>query len=331
MKIRPISIFVLLILMMLYISLAITMMYDFNCKEVEKASSTLYDENSLTFTISKRGFNVEKIMEKMPDNSTFFSQMLENKNIRGICFKGYYDQPKLKKGRFFTTNDFDGENKLAVIGCDISTEGESGKEFIVYNNEKYFVIGTIGYPISSKLDSMIFLSLNDDLLKQPIKEYVISGKVLQENLNFLGNENMFGQVTVFENQQPNLLHIVSSGRAQDITILLFLICITFNIYIALNFFVDQEKSAYSIKIMNGYTSQQIISEEMKKLFFVNMSVIIIGTVLTFGFIYKRMLIDMLVLGKSIVVYLGVSMILFFILLHVKLVRLNKHERKGRIK
>jgi hypothetical protein len=188
----------------------------------------------------------------------------------------------------------------------------------------------LGYPIPSKLDSMIFLSFNNNLLKQPIKEYVISGKVLQENLNFLGNEDMFGQVMVFENHQPNLLHIVSTGRAQDITILLFLICLTFNLYIALNFFIDQEKSAYRIKIMNGYTGRQMISEEMKKLFFVNMSVIMIGTVLTFGFIHKKMLIHMLVLGKSIVVYFGVSMLLFFILLHVKLVR-NKHGRKARIK
>lgn len=144
MKIRPISIFVCLILVMLYISLTITMMYDFNCKEVEKASNTLYDENSLTFTISKREFDVEKIKDKMPGDSAFFLQMLENENIRGICFKGYYDQPKLKKGRFFTAADFDGENKLAVIGCDISTEEEGGKEFIVYHNEKYFVIGTMG-------------------------------------------------------------------------------------------------------------------------------------------------------------------------------------------
>lgn len=82
--------------------------------------------------------------------------------------------------------------------------------------------------------------------------------------------------------------------------------------------------------MNGYTGRQMISEEMKKLFFVNMSVIMIGTVLTFGFIHKKMLIHMLVLGKSIVVYFGVSMLLFFILLHVKLVR-NKHGRKARIK
>lgn len=330
MKIRPISVFVLLTLMMLYISLTITMLYDFNCKEVEKASSTLYDENSLTFTISKRGFDVEKIKDKMPNDSVFFSQMLGNENIRGICFKSYYDQPKLKKGRFFTANDFDGENKLAVIGSDISTEKAGGKEFIVFNNEIYFVIGIVGYPISSRLDSMVFLSLNNDLLKQPIKEYVISGKILQENLNFLGNEDMFGKVTVFENQLPNLLHVVSIGKAKDITILLFLVCLVFNIYIALNFFVNQEKSAYSIKIMNGYTSQQIINEELKKLFFANVSVIIIGTVLTCGFISKKMLISILVLGKSIVLYLGITTILFFILLRVKLAR-SMHERKGRIK
>lgn len=330
MKIKPISIFVQLILMMLYISLTITMIYDFNCKEVAKVSNTLYDENSLTFTTSKREFDVTKIKDKLPDNSVFFSQMSGNKNIRGICFKSYYDKPKLKKGRFFTADDFDGNNKLAVIGCDVSTEKENRKEFIVYNNEKYFVIGTIGYPISSKLDSMIFLSLNNDLLKQPIKEYVISGNVLQENLNFLGNEKMFGEVSVFENQLPNLLHIVSTGKSKNITSLLFLICLTFNIYNVLNFFIDKEKSAYIIKKMNGYTNQQIINEEMKKLFFVNISVIILGTILTFSFIYKNMLIDIFIFGKSIVVYLGATTILFFILFYVKLTR-NMQKRKGRIK
>lgn len=328
MKIKPYNIFTPLILIILYISIAITQIYEFNCKEVEKASNILYDENSLTFTITKEDFIVNDLKKKMPDNSAIFSQMSGDINVRGICFKGYIDQPKLKEGRFFTEEDFDGKKNLAVIGSDVTAYKESGKEFIIYKNKKYYVIGIIGYRMPTKLDSTVFLSLNDQLLEQDIVEYVITGGKLQDNLDFLGNEDMLGHVTIFERHQPNLLHIISTGKAQKITVTLFAICIIFNTYMVLYFCIEKEGSKYAIKIMNGYTIRQIKTGEMKKFLFINVGVIGIGGGILFCLVYKQLLIDLFVLGKSSILYLGFAMTLFYILLHVQLIRLGRFDRKG---
>lgn len=315
MQIKIRNIFPILTLLLLYISLTITMLYNFNCEEVEKASNTLYSENALTFTASKKNIDIVQIKDRIPENAVFFSQMLSDRNVRGVCFNSYYNQPKLKEGRFFIADDFNGKNKLAVIGENVSTEEEGDRKYITYESEKYLVVGIVRYPLASKLDDMIFLSLNKDLLDQSVKEYVISGNSLQENLNFLGHEDVFGEVAVFENKIPNLLPVVSSGNSKNITILLVLICLIFNIYIVFYFLVERQKLVYCIKMVNGYTRQQIIFEEMKKLFYVNVNVSIIGTFLTLCAIYKKLLIDRAVVVKTIILYFGITIILFFILLY----------------
>ncbi|MBQ3423198.1 MAG: ABC transporter permease, partial [Romboutsia sp.] len=88
----------------------------------------------------------------------------------GIFFNGVFNNSyNLLDGRFFTTEDFNKNNKLAVIGKDVLkyTKVNGNKRYIFRGLDRYEVIGIIGKDdLSSKYDNKIIYNLdsilNDD-------------------------------------------------------------------------------------------------------------------------------------------------------------------------
>ena len=81
--------------------------------------------------------------------------------LRGIFYKGNITIPPLVRGRYFTEKECLSRDNLAVIGSDFleSSFSKNGKEYVVYNEKEYEVIGVTGISNVSSLDHLIMVNM----------------------------------------------------------------------------------------------------------------------------------------------------------------------------
>ena len=81
--------------------------------------------------------------------------------LRGIFYKGNITIPPLVRGRYFTEKECLSRDNLAVIGSDFleSSFSKNGKEYVVYNEKEYEVIGVTGISNASSLDHLIMVNM----------------------------------------------------------------------------------------------------------------------------------------------------------------------------
>lgn len=324
MRIKIIDNFLLFIYTLLYFSLLVTINYNLELANIEKISNLFYDKNALFFSASNKELNFHNIYDVLPDNSVLYSQLPANEDIRGVLYKGHYDAPEIKEGRFFNQNDFKDNARLAVIGNDVSTLKENGIEYYLYNTEKYKVIGVIGYSMPTKLDRTVMLTLNNELLSKDAR-YIVSGTDTQTNLNFLGNEDLFGQVLLYDNIKPNLLHIVDTGNKHYITSTLFILVIIFNSFLITSFWIEKKRDEFVIKKMNGFNNYQLMIEVVKQVIVKDFISIFTGTALTAILFANRFAFKPWAILLSIIVMLIIQM--FYLILLIKKNLDNINEKK----
>jgi len=324
MKVKPMYCFLILVYTLLHFSLLVSLNYNFELLNMEKISNSFYDKNSIFFSISNIGIDFEGVYDALPNDTVIYCQLPANDDIRGVLYKGQYDAPDMKEGRFFSKSDFSGNSKLAVVGSEISTIKEKGNEYYEYNGVKYDVMGIIGYSMPTKLDRTVMLTLNNDLLKFDSK-YIISGSDLQKNLNFLGREELFGQVVVYDNDKPNILHIVDVGYKQIITSVLFVLVIIFNSYLVTYFWIDKENDELNIKKMNGYNNRQLRMEFSKKVLIMCIISVILGTGMTILIFRNQFMLKPEGIFISALFMIMIEMLYFVILIEKTITKLNKKK------
>ena len=101
---------------------------------------------------------IETMLSSGGDN---YIAAIHQGELRGFFYKGEITAPPLVRGRFFTEEECLSRQKLAVIGKDFLefTLWENGKEYVVYNGNKYQVIGVTGISNNSSLDHLIIVNL----------------------------------------------------------------------------------------------------------------------------------------------------------------------------
>lgn len=287
MKIRPINICLTIMYAILSFCLLTTLIYNMQVATLEKISNSFYERNSLYFTISNTIVDYQMLYSKLPIDSVLYSQIPSNSDIRGVIFKGNFDHPNIKRGRFLDSEDFASANsKVAVVGDKVPVSYHDGKSYFDFYGNHYKVVGIMGYSMPTKLDKTVMLSLNSDLLKLQ-SQYVIGGENLQTNYNFLGNESLFGLVSVFDKKPANILHIVNIGMNQIITPVFFILIMFFNAFILTFFWMERKNDEIIIKKINGFRND-IIFRNLNKEFCIIITVgLFIGTLLSILFSSSR--------------------------------------------
>ncbi|KTD88338.1 ABC transporter permease [Paenibacillus etheri] len=171
-KLRVLNIDTLLIVI-LYTMLSLIVIaftyYQIKQIELNKLSRSLYNENSIFFTIKDNINEIDWSKIDTPHPYTIFSELgLVKKNesmqeIRAIYFKKNTYFPPLSAGRFFNSQDFNNNKNLAVIGKNIDkTEliEKNEKLYYPYQGKNYEVIGIMGASYSSIIDDTIFVNLD---------------------------------------------------------------------------------------------------------------------------------------------------------------------------
>lgn len=259
MKVKALNWFLCIICAVLFFSFAYTVQYDLNRKTLQKESNSFYSENAMFFTASKEVGHFQELYQVLPPSSVFYAVLPSGNwlDIRGFAVKGGTESPPMSAGRFFSASDFPSGEKRAVVGshADLLEMGETS--YFQYREDLYEVIGVIGYSFPSKLDDMVLLSLNDEQLSDAMR-FVVDSSNLQNNADFLGQESIFGEVTLFDPDAFDISKVIDRNKIQKITTLLLAAVLLLNVLLFLYFWVDAKFGVYSVKKANGYTSRQLV-------------------------------------------------------------------------
>lgn len=324
MKLKLISFFLILMFIVFVFGSIITFTYNSNVSEIEKASKSFYEKNTLFFNVTSSDVKYNEIYKTLPMNTLLYSILPSNIDIRGVVYKGKINTPYLKKGHFFSKEDFKRGIKLAVVGEDIPTIERNGKQFFDFNNESYEVIGILGYRMPTKLDRMVMLTLNDNLL-QATQQFSISGSNLQLNYNFLGNEKLFGKVYVIDKKTFSILHIIDSTNSHIITSAMFIIIITLNTFILVYFWLVNKNNEIIIKKINGFTYSQILADLYIEFVKIVSIALFIGTFFSYIFIINRYTFNFKSIILSYILTFFIYTIYFIIINKIRFGKISKRK------
>lgn len=260
-----INILLITMLSLFLFSLSNTAIYNYNINLIEKLSNNFYEKNSLIFSTEKQNYSFDEVYYSLPNQGALFGLIKQyDQNIRSICFKGNYTSPLLSWGRFFKEEDFTGNTFLAVVGKDIEitrTEGE--KKYIQIGDFDYEIIGIMEYNMPTRLDNSIFLAGNNENFILSDK-YIISCKNTQDSFDFLGNEQLFGQVIARPYESVNVLHVIDRNNNQKILSAIFLTVLSINSISIMQFWLENKRREMNIKIINGYQKYQVLLDICKE-------------------------------------------------------------------
>lgn len=258
MKIKPVSLFIIFIYVVIGFVTIFSINYYSETKTIEKLSNSFYDKDAIFFLSANHQIDYKKLYKNLPANTMLFGQLEPNVDVRGIVIKGEISEtPRMKSGRFFNEKDFiSTTNSLAVVGSGVPTYKKGNKLFIDYNNIQYEVIGVMGYSIPTKLDKTVMISFNQSLINKSFS-YSLNGNSYKNKIDFLNNESLFGKITIFERNYPNILKIIDSDGKQVISTIMYYIVLLFNAFLLLFFWVDSKTDEFTVKKINGYDNQSL--------------------------------------------------------------------------
>ncbi|MCM3135269.1 ABC transporter permease [Paenibacillus polysaccharolyticus] len=315
-KLRMFDLFLIIVVGLFCFSCLFTLMYQLNVSTIQRLNNQLYDEHALFFKTSQDQLDFEILYPSLPADSVMFAKFFgQGEDIRGILFKGNFAKPQMISGRFFEEMDFQTNTRVAVIGKDVSlplTMNE--KKMIAFNGIDYEVIGIIGYNMPTRIDRTILLNMNEDNIHLGT-EYVISGSTIQQGLNFIGNEELFGQVTLFEKENVNILHILDQGKQPVIVSTILLSILFVNSLSVLLLWMDKKNNEIKIKRDNGYSISQILWDVWKAF----APLLSISMILALGFCWlleeylRTMTISLLhTLASTIILFVAFSLVVISI-------------------
>jgi len=184
------SVFLIIIAVTITVSLLYFMMGIEKQMLLEKIGQGDYNKGAVHFTFNREQISFKTLVNCFNDlNKKDFALIYDDysSNIRQIFIKGDYAAPPLITGRFFNENDFNNQNKLAVIGKKYisNIEEVNGKEYIKISNERFRVIGIMGIEIDTNLDDRIII--NADALYQELQNKVC---ILDSNSSIWKNRSL---------------------------------------------------------------------------------------------------------------------------------------------
>ncbi|APB71819.1 hypothetical protein PPYC1_16235 [Paenibacillus polymyxa] len=266
-RVKVLDVLLFIAITLFSFSCLFTLFYNENVNLVKKLSNNFYDDNALFFKTSKTELDFTSLYEALPNDTVLFGRFYgQGEDIRGVIYKGDYVPPNLISGRFFSESDFISNSHVAVIGKDVPINKTiNEKKYVEYNHMDYEVIGIIGYNIPTRIDRTILLNLNADNITSSV-EYIVSSSTIQNGLNFIGNEKMFGQVSVYDKENVNILHIIDRGNNQVITSIIFIFVLFVNSLSVMIFWNEKKNTEMKIKWSNGYTKKKILIDVWKDFF-----------------------------------------------------------------
>ncbi len=262
---RILKILVLFTALLVVSGVNITYTYQSIIREMNKNSKSFYSETALFFVADDNELTYNKLVELLPPDSTFYSNYVADYDVRGIFFNGKFKAPKMQSGRFFSIGDFAENKKIAVVGKGVKTYRKDGHIIYKWDDNEYKVIGTMGYHYPTRLDTMVMLAINNELIEQEVYRYIIESDNYQANFDFLGNENVFGEVIIYDSNELDLLRTIDGSTSQFVIAILLIALLIVNVLLINFYLIDGMTYELRIKKMVGYNKTDLVIDKVKEL------------------------------------------------------------------
>lgn len=328
-KLNFINLLSVIILLITISAISSTIMYSNKIKQLGKISNSFYNEDSIYFYQSLDEINYDDLYHSITNNMLLYNQISTSEDIRGVIFKGKIEIPNLIDGEFFSEKVFESSSsKLAVVGKLVDTVEVNGVDCYFYNNEYYKIIGTVGYSYPTKLDKMVLLSMNSELL-YPKVQYIVSSNSVEQSKKFVFNEKIFGDVLLFERDNAGILYVTNTGKSPLITTISFIIILFINSFTLIYFWVEKKHDEIIIMKINGFTNRQVYKVFFNEFTILSIISTIIGIIFgsVFSFLQNFFSISS-VIGSS--VFLFILFELFFLITMKKEIVQTKNIKAGEI-
>lgn len=274
-----------------------TQFYNSNIELISKINNAFYTDDAEYFRTSNKNLNLYDIKTTLSDGTLLYNLLSDEQDIRGVIFKGAVEYPNLIRGRFFSENDFDGHNRVAVVGKEVETREENGETVYDYQGETYKVIGILGYNWKTRLDRTVFLSLNEDIVFSNV-QYVVSAKQEEDKFKLLSNETVYGEVTMVPRSNPGILTITNTGKNVTTTTIFFVFVLCFNAFVLIYFLIDRLHDEIVIMKMNGISNKETFKHFFVQMYSLVLASVLIGTVITSLIAYTQDFFSLIAVVKS---------------------------------
>lgn len=265
------------------VSLFITLMLIFSLNFLYKVelleviSNQLIPEGALVFRTSCNTINFEELYKALPDDTILINNLAWDSNIKSVIFKGQNYELPLLDGRNFSIEDIDNGRNVVIIGRELL---EESKQFH-YKNDVYDVVGIIGCEFESEADKVCIMLMKDELIN-PEGNFYIYGEDSDEIISFLGNESIWDEVVLLDNDALGITEAVNlKERMGVLPILVMLVCLAFN-HIFWKKWVNDKANEIAIRKELGFDDPKTYLF----IFFRAVVLIIIGMLIAVAFNYN---------------------------------------------
>ncbi|RXI48504.1 hypothetical protein DP130_07165 [Clostridium tetani] len=277
-----------------------------NIKSVKdniKEANNLKTDNHIKFYFNKEANDrdIRKVIDGLKDEENIIITHLYGLSFNfdvdikteGIYFNGIFDNGyKLMSGRFFTKEDFKGNEKIVVIGKDLVKYCNTidGEKYIASGKNKYKVIGVIGKKDKpTRYDYSIVYNLNcelDENKKISQLMWSIDSKNKQEHdlINIINEINDEYNVSIInmEHKQEQFNPLFQALKNSNFLIANFIfiiICICLTLINSLVFWIKKIQKEIGIRKSFGASNRNILFDILLRYLFASFISIIIGLII----------------------------------------------------
>ncbi|QNR65245.1 ABC transporter permease [Paenibacillus peoriae] len=244
--------------------------YQVKHNELNTLSRSLYNENSISFTLNNQEEPLDWSKIDTSQSYTIFSELEtikfknEIQDIRAIYFKNDTDLPPMVSGSFFNSTDFYSNKKLAVIGKNVDKSNikkQNNKSYYKYQGRDYEIIGTMGAEYTSKLDNTILLNIDGVDLENSLqsKIYVLNiGKNPITPEGVLKFKDHTLSVNVFDRGMSGSTRFLNMDAFQVLILIFIILILICSSFIFAYYWINTKKTEILILWQSGIKTNQIL-------------------------------------------------------------------------
>ncbi|MDN4107009.1 ABC transporter permease [Paenibacillus polymyxa] len=243
--------------------------YQVKHKELNILSRSLYNENSISFTVDSHEEPLDWSKIDTSQSYTIFSELEtikfknEIQDIRAIYFKNDTNLPPMVSGRFFNSTDFYSNKKIAVVGKNVDKTNikiQNNKSYYNYHGRDFEIIGTMGAEYPSKLDNTVLLNIDGVDFKNSLQSKIY---VLNINKNPITPEGIMKfkdstlSVNVFDRGNSGSTRILNMDVLQALTLIFIILILICSSFIFAFYWIKTKKTEILILWQSGIKTDQI--------------------------------------------------------------------------
>lgn len=248
----------ILLLFLLNIFLVSVMEYSYIQTNINEISNGLYTKNKVEIIDN----DIKKYENTYGKNIRIFIEI--NEDIR-VILKNNDWTPKLLNGRFIDVNE---KGNKIIIGRDFknSIQTIDNKPVINILNKNCEVIGLIGENFKSKIDSLMFIYLEEIPHIDNNFKIIIDGKSKFYINSYIDKlESNYGNLNILKTDSKS--ELIASSELFHILILILTILINVTtIFVYIRYYFEKNIKLFKVQYLLGLSKKEIILDYLRKIF-----------------------------------------------------------------